>query len=1775
MKEANSHQTLLIEGSSNPDTPRFPDELRGLLRAEPSVRTFVMAAPERGSGAEGVQEVVARPDEIMELEMEDGIRLWMTVEEYLRDFAPQEQRGAGSVGSPLRIGASLSMQTRERGLFKWIVKGLSLIGIDLAEGSAEKLAQLIDTKKGLNGLYNVSLAADRLTLNPLPPFSGGSEPLLVFIHGTMSSTEGSFGGLWSDRADVRQRLAGRYGERVCAFEHKTFTESPLDNALALAGALPDGATLHLVSHSRGGMIGELLCRSGRSDAASPFDDKDLRLFSDPACVEKLRRLNKLLSDKKLRIERFVRVACPARGTTLASRRLDRCISLLSAGLSSLDRSGWVGDITWFAASVIRERTDPKVMPGIEAMMPDSPMVKLLNRPGVTVGADLRVIAGDYDGSGILGRLGDWATEGFFGGETDVVVNTPSMYGGARRRDGGWYACMRGPQVWHFSYFKQVPSAARLADGLLLDKAADAGFSPLDAAPDRDAEIARGIVLDLFKEEWGSKLEQRFPSEKCIKPIAVIVPGIMGTHLQVAGERIWLDFDDIIEGKFQKLGIGEPGVVTDGIVTMAYGDFVDFLGESHETLVFPFDWRRSLREEGARFALFMANVVGIAEKQKRPVRVVAHSMGGLLTRMAAVLTAEEGGTDWWARLKGLRGSRLVMAGTPNGGSWIVPFVLTGRDGVIKNLALLDLFHSKNDLIKIVSRFEGFLEMLPADSACFDPDTWKKWRVKGEEWLPPDPALLAKCAVNRSLLDRFDFRSEADFVCYLAGHDDATPQAAEVAVDGGKPRLRFLSTGKGDGRVLWATGIPAAKGVGVWYIPVKHGDLLNHPESFPGIREVMDTGATSLMASEPPVTRSADGALFTEASIPYYPDAGMLCRGVLGMASRSREAGARVAAASPLKVSVCHGDLTAARHAVAVGHYAGDSITGAEAALDARLGGALQRRHLLGVYPGTEGSCDIFASETSAWGAIVIGLGQVGDLTATGLSRSFTDALLRYVTRQPLKEKVETPGSFRVSSTLIGSGRGWGLGIKESIRALIEGTRHANELLSVDGHARIIELEFLELFEDRAIQALKAARELSLLGFAGPVEIIPTLRTGEGGRCRACGETPDGWWQRIKIEETDDGSLKFSIISGLARIDEQLQARQKTLIDQLIDNAISSLTVSRQEMFALYNLVTPNSVKDQAANQGDLLLMLDPKAAGYPWEMMHVGGPPNPQPLALRAGLIRQLALKDCRQRPSYSSGLRALVVADPALPDGCPFQRLSGALSEGKAVSRALSDEGVDVRGCLGAGSGEIITALFNGEYRFLHLAGHGVYRCDQIDATGMVIDWRSPSLPVLLTRVEIKQMNRVPELVFINCCHLGVHPETGETTSLKDINRFAGDLATAFIEMGVRAVIAAGWAVSDNAAEEFATTFYRKMLEGRSFGDAVRAARNAAANSAGATNTWAAYQCYGDPGYRLHEHENHSLGKVYLSPGEALYDIRALSVQVRDDQSGTTADAGKMLRELERISAAIPHDWYNRNGALRDALGAAYAAHGDFDAAIEQYRAAALCNDGSCSLRAVEQLFNLRVRSAAKKSYSTDKELRKQIADIEKEVEDFTSLLARIGDTKERCSLLGSACKRLIELKMKLKKDPEKDGTVQAMIDWYAKAMELDPSDPYAALNWAAGLAVRHISGTAVDRDGLVAVVKRAGEIGCQENERNPNFWSAIHAIDADFFLLLMEDLSDKGTARKTDGIIEHYKAQFALNGNTNTIDSVKSQFDFYLLFSGDKNVEKFLKQVKKGLQGK
>ena len=84
-------------------------------------------------------------------------------------------------------------------------------------------------------------------------------PVLLFVHGTGSNTLGSFGDLQVDERDLWSVLQRHFSGGIYAYEHRTLSESPIENALELLAALPDGLQLSLVSHSRGGLVADLLC----------------------------------------------------------------------------------------------------------------------------------------------------------------------------------------------------------------------------------------------------------------------------------------------------------------------------------------------------------------------------------------------------------------------------------------------------------------------------------------------------------------------------------------------------------------------------------------------------------------------------------------------------------------------------------------------------------------------------------------------------------------------------------------------------------------------------------------------------------------------------------------------------------------------------------------------------------------------------------------------------------------------------------------------------------------------------------------------------------------------------------------------------------------------------------------------------------------------------------------------------------------------------------------------------------------------------------------------------------------------------------------------------------------------------------------------------------------------------------------------------------------------------------------------------------------------------
>ena len=324
-----------------------------------------------------------------------------------------------------------------------------------------------------------------------------------------------------------------------------------------------------------------------------------------------------------------------------------------------------------------------------------------------------------------------------------------------------------------------------------------------------------------------------------------------------------------------------------------------------------------------------------------------------------------------------------------------------------------------------------------------------------------------------------------------------------------------------------------------------------------------------------------------------------------------------------------------------------------------------------------------------------------------------------------------------------------------------------------------------------------------------------------------------------------------------------------------------------------------------------------------------------------------------------------------------FAPLPGAAAEARDVAQLIRQQ--DYREVVELVEGEatpdaIMTALYKQPYRIVHCAAHGVFEfsleedqstdkgkpsanrknnpCEKPKTvTGMVL-----GEGLFLTPVEIEQMRFVPELVFLNCCHLGQTKGSGEQDFVP-FPQLASNLGAQLIRMGVKAVIAAGWAVNDLAAKTFARRFYEEMFHNRPFGNAVRLAREEIFQRYGGSNTWGAYQCYGDPDFSFKVGSSSGKGKRRIvAPAELIVELHNLV------QSAKTAGPKEQVRlrhRLKDLTASMGKGWVD-SAAMCAALGRAYGELGLFAEAVRYYDRGKTLQPANATVESLEQLANLK-----------------------------------------------------------------------------------------------------------------------------------------------------------------------------------------------------------------------
>ncbi|MEN0065799.1 MAG: CHAT domain-containing protein [Myxococcota bacterium] len=1529
-----------------------------LMRFDEVVPRMLVRPPERGRP---LQRHLARPDDIVEIEDRDGAYRVMRAEHYDKLDRSMTRDGGAELG--IRAFRVLRVTSRRIAELLGIDKSelkerIQKLGLDQAGDLTEDLvadavgeffqplfAAVEDLRtralsvrspgEGPGTLYRMNEEGE--LVDGSPP-SGRS---LLLLHGTWSAAEHAFRSLTKAKGDF-DTLRSHFDDRVMAFQHRTLSQDPIDNALTLAHQLPEDSRLTILAHSRGGLIAELLSLP----AAPPTDE------TPPELLGRLRALHDVLENRRIVVDRIARVAAPMAGTVLLGRRLDRSLSIVMTALNLA--AGWMTGpaapvtqqvlafVKTVSRIVLKYARHPKFVPGIAAQRPQSPLVRFLNHPQQPkADGKLAVVAGDVTTGGSLQHsIKVLLAKAFFGERNDFVVQVKGMYGGFPRKTPVLSLYERTPQTTHGGYFHNESTRRPIARWLR--NLHPPAFVVVDS-PDDPLAGERGVVKLAARLESAVVDRRRLLPQDVQRDTVVVLPGIMGSHLaKPNGERIWYDYGAAFEGRTVELAIGNP-LQTEGLLRPYYGDLVQHLSRRYRVRTFPYDWRLSVTSHADRLLeLFRTE---LQREGHHRVHVIAHSMGGLVMRAFMKRHAEV-----WDEVR-RRGSRLVLAGTPNRGAYDVLQMLGHGEHTL--VSLLNFFvrtravfgsNAASDLRVLLKDFPGVLELLPQQDDVFRRGWWERSFSLKEELLPSQAALDAADEVTRTQL-----ADVPDDAIYLAGH-------ARITVTGFKEETGQFERGhdRGDGSVPWQGSIAGE----AWYVPASHEQILGHKAAFRGIEDLLDYGRTRQLvpSREAPHTRwwasrSDDDVLREVVTHSRFAEEGGLPLGSLPRPSDFAAAFAPDPEADPdadrprepLMIGVSSGNLIAATWPIVVGHFEGEPLMHAEDLIDELMDRRLRRNFEAGSYPGRLGSSLGVRAERPPMhgfaepprgrppGALVIGLGEVGQLTARGLRETVRAAVLRYLLDR------EDEGQSRPGLSFLLIGSQGSLSIRDSVRAIVAGCLDADER-RVDSQTRLSQIEFVELYEDAALEAHHAVQELARgIGLADrPTRYVePAAYVHDLGDRLARRPTQlfhlDWPHRALVMRDRIEDTLRFEILTKRAATERtDYQPPTWSIVMEMVREVRRSAgnprILGRDAGEGLHRTLIPPQW--QAAMREDLPLMivLDDETAQIPWERVVDANDAESGPPAVRFPLVRQLSSTAPPQSPRTSRGKRTVLLAGNfetgryALP---------GADSELRHLATWFEQHDYAVEPLIGPAvkATQLLTALqVPHTPEFVHLAAHGRVVDNR---SGIVLPEDEDRLP-RLDSTWLSNLDPAPRVAFLNTCHSGhlnADPE-------EEGPQLAVSLARALIQAGTEAVIVAGWPVNDQAARAFAVRFWERLLDGVALGEAVVDARRFVWANFRHSDTWAAYQVYGNAGLRLESPEPEFPG----SPNALRDMLHDLTFLLRGDPKA-------LKKRVESLLQRMPERWQTC-GPLCQAMGHAWLAANQPHDAVGWFDHAVSAEDG-------------------------------------------------------------------------------------------------------------------------------------------------------------------------------------------------------------------------------------
>jgi len=337
---------------------------------------------------------------------------------------------------------------------------------------------------------------------------------------------------------------------------------------------------------------------------------------------------------------------------------------------------------------------------------------------------------------------------------------------------------------------------------------------------------------------------------------VVLHGILGGELTVlenetVKKHVWVSVRRLMFGGFQRLTLepaeGAVRVEATGILKKYYGEQLLRLSQQGWNVrAFWYDWRLDVDKAAERLRDRLNEWF-----PGKPVHLVAHSMGGLVARSFI----RQNGPMWNAM-----GTRLVMLGTPNNGSFNAPQLFSGWNSVVKMVSRLDVTHGLDSILRVLRTFPSAFQLLPNPHYMKTDEERGVWSHERYA-IRPDPGKFDRAA---RFWQEITPVADPERMIYVAGTNQVTAVGVkDLSRLGSKEGYEFSMAG--DGTVPHRLGLlhtPTGELIPTFYADCEHGAMPNDALIGEGVDALLSGTGQGRLRTEPQLkplpSRGADEA-----------------------------------------------------------------------------------------------------------------------------------------------------------------------------------------------------------------------------------------------------------------------------------------------------------------------------------------------------------------------------------------------------------------------------------------------------------------------------------------------------------------------------------------------------------------------------------------------------------------------------------------------------------------------------------------------------------------------------------------------------------------------------------------------------------------------------------------------------------------------------------------------------------------------------------------------------